>query len=289
MSQTSVSPSAPLVDNRPDLPLILSPPPAQQAMTAELDSDTGATGANLCCPSCLSCCLSCIACPVWLGSLRTIEQNEHCALMVWGKYTGSLTEPGLRILNPIGTELRRISTARQTMEMKELKIVDAKGNPILISANCCYRIFSVKKARVDVQDARVYLWQQAPIALRKVVSRYTYDMLRSDLGGQVGQHLVASLQELVTAAGVQILNFDLTDLSYSAEIAPAMLVKQQADAMIEARRLVAEGAVSIACESAASVSKRGYNLSKEGEERLINNVLTVICSHNGVVPTMHMV
>lgn len=259
--------------------------PVQNLMSGAvmLDADVQA---NLCCPSPLSCCLSAVIFPSWLGAIKTIQQNQSAAVLVWGKYVGSITEPGIKILNPIGTELRTVSTARQTMAIQELKVVDVKGNPIMISGNLAYQIYSVKKARVDVVDANLYLRQQAPMILRKVASQYSYDALRTDSTGQVEAALRAGLQTAVADAGVQVLQFDLTDLSYAQEIAQSMLVKQQAEAMIEARRLITASAVTIACEAVGQVKERGHELSKETEGQLIKNVLTVICSHNGVTPTM---
>lgn len=265
-------------------PLVVQGAPVQVAMRPEtLDGDVEA---NLCCPHPLSCALSACCFCTWLGAIRTIEQNEHAAVLVWGRYVGSINEPGMKILNPVGTELRKVSTARQTMNIQELKVVDARGNPIMISGNIAYQIYSVKKSRVDVVDAHSYIYQQAPMCLRKVASQYSYDDLRGDAGGSVKDSLRVSLQKAVADAGVEVLQFDLTDLSYAPEIAQAMLVKQQAEAMIEARRLITASAVSIACDAADQVKKMGHELSKDTEEQLIKNVLTVICSHNGATPTM---
>lgn len=260
--------------------------PVQEHMgdsSAALDTDVQA---GLCCPTPLSCCLSTCCFCSWLGALKTVQQNQNAAVMVWGKYVGSITEPGIKIVNPIGTELRTVSTARQTMQIQELKVVDAKGNPIMISGNIAYQIYSVKKARVDTMDADLYVRQQAPMALRKIASQHTYDDLRTDHSGAVEAALRNLLQKCVADAGVRVLQFDLTDLSYAAEIAQSMLVKQQAEAMIEARRLITASAVTIACDAAKQVKTMGHELSKETEEQLIKNVLTVICSHNGVTPTV---
>lgn len=259
--------------------------PEQVSMRENFDEDVQA---NLCCPAALSCCLSSVCFPAWLGAFRTVQQNQHAAVLVWGKYVGSVTNPGLRLVNPFGTELRVASTACQTMDIKELKCVDAKGNPIMISGNIAYRIYSVKKARVDVVNAEMYVLQQAPMSLRKVASKFTYDALRSDDTGEVERDLRKSLQASVSDAGILVMKFDLTDLSYAPEIAQAMLVKQQAEAMIDARRLVTASAVTIACDAAKQVKTMGHELSKEMEEQLIKNVLTVICSHSGVTPTMGM-
>jgi len=248
-----------------------------------LDDDVQA---NLLCPGTLSCCLSSVCFCSWLGAIRTIEQNEHAAVMVWGEYMGSVTSPGVKIINPCGVELRKVKTARQTMDVQELKVVDAKGSPIMISGNIAYQIYSVKKSRVDVVDAYQYVHQQAPMTIRKVASQFAYDDLRTDTEGKVELALRSALQAAVAPAGVRVLHFDLTDLSYAPEIAQAMLVKQQAEAMIDARRLITASAVTIACDAAKQVKSMGHELSKETEEALIKNVLTVICSHQGATPTI---
>jgi len=263
-------------------PLLEAPHQIGMNAAGRVDEDVQA---NLCCPSAMSCALSTVCFCCWPCSLKTIDQNQNAAVMVFGEYQGSITKPGLTIVNPCGVELRKVSTARMTMDIKELKVVDAKGNPIMISGNLAYRVFSVKKACVDTADASQYVSQQSPMVLRKVASRYTYDTLRSDSSGDVEQSLRSSLQEAVSEAGIQVLKFDLTDLSYAPEIAQAMLVKQQADAMVEARRLVCQAAVGIACDVVEQIDARGKKLSKEGEEHLIKNLLTVICSHTGVAPT----
>lgn len=265
------------------LPLVTAQAPAQSTMTAQMDSDVQA---DLCCPNGLSCLISSVCFCTWLGAVKTIDQNQQAAVLVWGKYVGSIVEPGMKILNPVGTELRLCSTARQTMDMQELKVVDCKGNPILISGNIAYQIYSVKKARVDVVDYYTFLRQQAAMILRKVASQYSYDDLRTDHSGTVQAALRETLQNAVADIGIQVSQFDLTDLSYAQEIAQSMLVKQQAEAMIEARRLITASAVSIACDAADQVKALGHELSKETEEHLIKNVLTVICSHNGVTPTV---
>jgi len=257
--------------------------PAQSTMIPQMDADVQA---DLCCPSPLSCVASTLCFCSWLGSVKTIDQNQHAAVLVWGRYVGSITEPGMKILNPVGTELRLVSTARQIMALQDLKVVDSKGNPIMISGNIAYQIYSVKKARVDVVDYFSFLRQQAAMILRKVASQQSYDELRCDHSGTVQAALRSTLQTAVADIGIEVLQFDLTDLSYAQEIAQSMLVKQQAEAMIEARRLITASAVSIACDAADQVKQLGHELSKETEEQLIKNVLTVICSHNGVTPTL---
>jgi len=251
--------------------------------------------ANLCCPHPLSTALSIVCFPAWLTSVRTIDQNEQAAVMCWGEYRGSILHPGLQIVNPCGVELRTVTTARQTLDIQNLKCTDAKGSPILVSGNVVYRIYSVKKARVDVSDATRYLHEQSPMVLRRVCSKYPYESgsgpsLRGGRGSMedhvVGNELRKELQAVVHDAGIEVMKCDLTDLSYAPEIAAAMLQKQQAEAMIEARELVVQSAVDISSAAIRRMREKGHQLTPQGEERIIGNLLTVICGDRGVQTTL---
>lgn len=265
-------------------------PPVSPGTSRHLSLRSGATqgldadlSANLCCPSALSCCLgSCCFC-VWCGCcLRTVNQNQHAAVMVWGKYVGSVMKPGLHIVNPFGTEFRLASIARVTMDVNWIKVTDAKGNPILMRGFLEYRVSSVKKACVDTTNVYDYVHQQAPMTLRKVASQFTYDAIRTDSDGTVREKLREYLQDHVRDIGIEVMHFDITDLTYAPEIMQAMLAKQAADAMVEARRLITSAAVGMACDCAEKVNERGEKLSEAGEEKLIRNVMTIVCSHSGV-------
>jgi len=254
--------------------------------------------ANLCCPSALSCVLSSVPCflPAWLGSIRVIDQNEHAAVLCWGKYVGSITQPGITVVNPFGVELRKVSTQQQTLDIKDLKCTDGRGSPVIVSGNIVYRVTSAKKSMVDVQDARNYLREQAPMVLRKVCSKYPYECHSGgvSLRGTGPDHelvprdLARSLEEVVTDAGICVLKFDLTDLSYAPEIAAAMLQKQQAEAMVEARQVVVQSAVDISSSAIKRMKALGHTITPAGEERIIGNLLTVICGDRGATPTINM-
>lgn len=121
--------------------------PGQQEMGAHLvdrDSDEDSVEemdveANLCCPDPLSAVLSTVFCPCWLCSLQMIKQNERAAALVWGRYVGSMNEPGIHIVNPCGVELRRVTTVRKTLDVREVSVTDKDGNPIYISGNIAYK------------------------------------------------------------------------------------------------------------------------------------------------------
>jgi len=260
---------------------------------SEMDEDNQA---NLLCPHPLSATLSILCLPAWLSSIRTIEQNEQAAVMCWGEYRGSILQPGLQIINPCGVELRKVSTARKTLDIQNLKCTDAKGSPIFVSGNIVFRIYSAKKAAVDVQDATRYVHEQAPMVLRKVCAKYPYEStsgpsLRGGGPQTMDDHAVSNelkreLQAVVHDAGIEVFKIDLTDLSYAPEIAAAMLQKQQAEAMIEARELVVQSAVDISSAAIRRMREKGHTLTPQGEERIIGNLLTVICGDRGAQVTL---
>jgi len=96
--------------------------------------------------------------------------------------------------------------------------------------------------------------------------------------------MIEMLQQRVDAAGVLVVNFELTDLAYAPEIAQAMLIRQQAEAMVDARKIIVDGAINIAHGALSGLSERGVKMSKEEEVRLVTNLLVVICGDAKVQP-----
>lgn len=275
---------------------------ARQSLTMRGDSreyvedsedDEGPT-MGYCCPNVTSCACMTLPCcwPLWLCSVTVIDQKQHAAVMYWGKYQGTLSEPGIHILNPMGLSLRTASVQKQTLALKDLRCNDKRGSPIVVSGNIVYQISSVKKAMVDVQNPTDYLLQQAPMVLRMVCAKYPYDsnegvsLRQSAVGHQVGEDLQNHLAEVVKVAGLEILKFDLTDLSYAPEIATVMLQKQQAEVMIEARQTIVRSAVDTASGAVRQIKSLGHTLTPAAEEKLITNLVTVIVADRGVQNVM---
>lgn len=261
------------------------------------DSDSGTEDdvhANLLCPHPLSVAMSAACCFLpMVCSCTVMNQKEDAAVMYWGKYIGTIQGPGIFCLNPCGLDLRKVSTQVCSLDIKDLKCTDGRGSPIIVSGNVIYRIRSAKRAAVDVKDVFSYVMEQAPMVLRKVCTRYPYDnpsgpSLRGGHDGHpVGEDLRKVLHEAVHDAGVEVLKFDLTDLSYAPEIAMAMLQRQQAEAMIEARQLVVASAVDMAHSAVSRMKQLGHPITPQGEEKLFTNLLTVIVGDRGVQPTIH--
>jgi len=227
----------------------------------------------------------------WPGFCTKVNQSDQAAVMYWGKYEGTLHEPGLYCLNPIGRELRTTSTRRATLELKDIKVLDAKGNPVVISGVVTYAITSAKNACVDVERPHEFISLQATTAMKQVASRYPYSAPIGQVSLQtetqeISAELVRVLQSKSSIAGAQVFNFELVDLSYAPEIAQVMLVRQQAEALVEARRLIVGAAVDMAQQAVAQLEAKGGSMSDSSKERITANLLTVICSHNPATPTV---
>jgi len=238
-----------------------------------------------------ACCICSFNPLTCLGCCTKVDQNEQKALLFWGKYHGTLAEPGIYLVNPCGRELRSASTKFATLELKDIKVVDAKGSPVVVSGVVTYAVASAKKACIDVESPQNYLRLQSTAALKHVTGRYPYSTpegrgsLQTE-GPAISAELVNILQEKVSIAGILVRNFEIVDLSYASEVAQVMLVKQQAEALVEARRLIVSSAVDMAHQAVMQLESKGASLSEEGRERMTSNLLAVICSHSTTTPTV---
>eukprot|EP00927_Polykrikos_kofoidii_P047003 TRINITY_DN41098_c0_g1_i1.p1 TRINITY_DN41098_c0_g1~~TRINITY_DN41098_c0_g1_i1.p1 ORF type:complete len:292 (-),score=54.24 TRINITY_DN41098_c0_g1_i1:347-1222(-) len=258
---------------------------------SELEQDVRG---NLLCPDGKSCLLSLLALPVWMSGLKIIEQKHHAVVFVWGSYVGTLVDPGCHCVNPCGTTLKNVSTAKKTIDIKDIKVADSMGNPVCVSGNVAYQVYSAKKALVDVENVFQFVSQQAPMVLRRISSKYPYDkgsgpcLCGRDGDETVSEDLRRTMQEQVSEVGVQVLQFEITDISYAPEIAAAMLRKQQAEAMIEARQALVQSAVDISSTAIRRMKDLGHQMTTKGEERIVKNLLAVMCSDKSVQPTIPM-
>ena len=238
-----------------------------------------------------------------------VAERSHHAVLYFGKYMGSVMTPGIHCLPPFGRELRGISTATRTMNMKDLKVLDRRGNPVVISAVVTFEPTSSKRARIDVQNpwpnaswqsvwyitppGGTYLELQAQAVLKQVTSQFPYEApegqpsLQTE-GAHLTQMLCRTLQQRVNGTGARILSFDLVDLSYAPEIAQAMLVRQQAAALVDARKLIVKAAVDMTTSAVKSLEAQmeGRKLPNDVKDRICTNLLTVVCSSEAVTPTL---
>lgn len=276
--------------------------PTTQYGRAEISQDPPYSAANFCCPSVLSAIMS-IICPFsWLGSCRVLSEKEGAMLLTWGKFSSVVTEPGCYVLNPCGTTLSRVTTKQQTTDLPNVKLLDLKGNPVVVSGVVFWQVEGVKASLLNVENVYQYVNTTAMATLKQVVSKYPYEddeihideatgshskglSLKTE-AAQVSRELKDVLQDRLAHAGVRVIAFNMTDLSYAPEIAQAMLVRQQAEAMVKARKLIVKGAVDISNDAVSQLESKGVQMSEGEKTKIVTNLLTVICGDQRAQPTL---
>lgn len=246
---------------------------------------------NLCLPHPIAffglcpCCL-CASCP-------SVREKTEVVLLNFGKYMGTLRVPGLYWVNPCITQ-REVAVGQQNTQLEKVKVADLRGNPLILSGVVTYRIIDSKKAVLEVDSATQYVQTQALAVMKKVASLYPYESHHDEQPSLkteaelVKKQMEQYLQERVAPAGVQVLSFELTDLSYAPEIAQAMLIRQQAEALMEARKIIVEGAVNIAHDAVAGLTADQIAMTPPEQAQLVTNLLVTICGDTAPHPVIAM-
>lgn len=241
-----------------------------------------------CCPSTLSCVLSSMCPCTLLCACETIEPNTGMVILTYGRLSHVLDEPGLYCLNPCGTEATKLSLKERSLDLPNVEVADAKGSPVVLSAIINWKITDPVAAALEVESVVSYVKAMGMAVLKSVASGYPYE---SDDGHSlkgetvhIQEELVAALSKRVAAAGISVLRFSLTDLSYSSTVAGALLVKQSAEALVQARKLLVHGAVGIAHQAVERLRMDGTNLSPAEKAKVVTNLLSVVCGDSRVQP-----
>eukprot|EP00824_Muranothrix_gubernata_P025341 TRINITY_DN808_c0_g2_i1.p1 TRINITY_DN808_c0_g2~~TRINITY_DN808_c0_g2_i1.p1 ORF type:complete len:291 (+),score=55.98 TRINITY_DN808_c0_g2_i1:71-874(+) len=248
----------------------------------------------ICPPSIVTWLLTLLSTCSVLCTCTTIPERMEAVVLLWGRYYTTIRRPGLYWFNPCGIEMRKVSVNIQAHDLKTVKVTDSNGNPCILSAIITFRVVNSVRAILDVEDYESFVIAQGLATLKRVASNYPYEThdpgapsLKSE-AAHIGLEAVAMLQEKVDVAGVEILSFALTDLSYAPEIAQAMLVRQQAQATLDARRIIVDGAVSLASDAVRMLEERGERISPAQRVKIVGNLLTVICGDTRASPTVQL-
>jgi len=223
------------------------------------------------------------------GSCFVVQEKHHAVSLRCGKFETVETEPGCHFSNPCGRSITNISIARQTLELPKQKIVDHNGNPLLVSAIVTHYCINARRAALNVVNFSKFIKDQAEAVMKQVVSRYPYEStdgtpsLKNEVA-EVGREMVELLQAKVNIAGAKIISFDLNEIAYAPEIAQGMLRRQQANALIAARKTIVHGAVTICADTVEQLAKAGIRLNESEQARVITNLLTVICADKDAGP-----
>jgi len=230
-----------------------------------------------------------------LTGLIIVNPNESKVLTLFGKYVGTVKNDGFYWVNPF-TVKRNISLKAYNLNGQQLKVNDKLGNPIEIAAVIVWQVTDTAKAVFAVENYLQYVNIQSEAAVRHLANGFAYDNLEDESGEvtlrggaeQVSHMLEQELNERLDRAGIQVLEARISHLAYSPEIANAMLQRQQASAIIAARKQIVEGAVGMVEMALARLSEK--NIVEFDEERkaaMVSNLLVVLCGERAVSPVVN--
>jgi regulator of protease activity HflC (stomatin/prohibitin superfamily) len=267
----------------------------------------------------------CIIGPILLAGLKVLRPNEAYVLTLFGRYYGTLKGAGFYFVNPFVTAVnpagspilvtgetgtgkaptgkntaaalrsKKISLKAMTLSNDKQKINDQLGNPIIIGIVVIWRVINTAKAVFNVDNYEEFLSIQCDSALRNIVRLYPYDVAGDDnektLRGssqEIAEKIKLEIQGKVDIAGLEIQEARITHLSYAPEIAAAMLQRQQASAIIDARQMIVEGAVGMV---EMALSKLNDNnivvLDEERKAAMVSNLLVVLCGNKDAQPVVN--
>ena len=238
--------------------------------------------------------VTCLFPPILLFGFFIISPREEIVVLRFGKFVTTLRNQGICWIHPVGRSLHRISTRDMTLDIAVTTVLERNGNPIQISAVVVYRVEDTYKAALDVENYRTFIEDQAGAVIKRCSSQFPYESsnhsepclkMESD---EVTNSFITELQHAVNAAGIRVLGVRLNDLTYAPEIAQSMLMRQQAMALIDARKTIVEGAVEIVRDAVDRLEKAELQMTHEERERLISNLLVVICSGERAQPVLHV-
>ncbi len=227
------------------------------------------------------------------SGITIIQPNQSVVVIFFGRYLGSIRESGLFLTVPF-TLRKMVSLRVRNFESKTMKVNDVEGNPIEIAAVTVFKVVNSAKAVFDVDDYETFVKVQSETAIRHVATKYPYDNFDDDIlslrgnAEEVSTELQAELQERLGVAGVEVIEARLTHLAYSTEIANAMLQRQQAAAIISARRKIVEGAVSMAKMAIQQLENdHVVELDEERRVNMVNNLMVAIVSDKSTQPVIN--
>jgi regulator of protease activity HflC (stomatin/prohibitin superfamily) len=218
------------------------------------------------------------------SSTFIVRPREAHVLIYWGRVTRTVTEPGFNFAFPFGLSRRVVSTRIVAIATPVSTVVEAHGNPIQVSAVVVYQLVDAAKALIDVQGYQAFVATQASSVLKMVCSRFPYESQRPEAPSlkkespEILRALTEQLQQQVWNGGVQILLVRLNDLTYAPEIAQSMLLRQQAQAMVDARRTLVEGAVTTVKDGLLRLEATGVRLSPSSRSWLAYNLTLLLCA-----------
>ena len=228
-----------------------------------------------------------------LLGLFTVAPNQGVVLQLFGRYVGTARVEGLRWTNPFYSK-KKVSLRVRNFETQRLKVNDLMGNPIEIAAIVVWQVVDTAEAVFEVDDYQNYVHVQSESALRSLATQYPYDAheegvmsLRANIL-EIAEHLKTEIQDRLAKAGVKVIEARISHLAYAAEIAAAMLQRQQASAIIAARQKIVDGAVGMVEMALARLDANNVvKLDDERKAAMVSNLLVVLCSEHETQPIVN--
>ena len=254
---------------------------------------------------------------VLFGGLKTVKPNEAMVLTLFGKYHGTIKKSGFFLVNPFASAFnpglttvtqpngQRITVGSKTVSMKvrtldnqKQKVNDILGNPIIIGAVVIWKVVDPTRAVFAVENYNNFLSIQCDSTIRNIARLYPYDDMDDNDGidektlrgssQEIADRMKEELQTRVADAGIEVIEVRITHLSYSEEIAAAMLQRQQAVAIIAARKKIVEGAVSMVEMAIDQLSENQIvNLDDERKAQMVSNLMVVLCGNKEAQPIVN--
>ena len=227
------------------------------------------------------------------SGLYKVEPNQSAVLSLFGKYIGSVRTPGLRFNNPFYTK-KKISLRVRNFESGKLKVNELDGSPIEIAAIVVWEVNDSAEAVFNVDSYESFVQIQSEAAIRSMATSYPYDQHEADQISlrshpmEISERLRHEIQDRLAKAGINVIEARISHLAYSPEIAGAMLQRQQAGAIIAARKKIVEGAVGMVEDALAELKEKDIiDLDPERRAAMVSNLLVVLCSDKATQPVVN--
>ncbi|MBK6450440.1 SPFH domain-containing protein [Candidatus Brachybacter algidus] len=226
---------------------------------------------------------------------KIVNPNEAIALIFFGKYVGTIKENGFFWVNPFYIS-KKLSLRARNLNGEKLKVNDGVGNPIEIAAVIVWKVSDTFKALYEVDDYVNFVRIQSEAAIRVLANKYPYDQFEDEnadltlLSGaeKVNEELEKALHDRLESAGIVIIEARISHLAYAQEIAGAMLQRQQAIAIVAARKKIVEGAVGMV-DLALTKLQEGkiVDFDEHSKAAMVSNLMVVLCSDRSAHPVIN--
>ena len=229
---------------------------------------------------------------IGFSGLYKVEPNQSAVLSLFGKYIGTVRTPGLRFNNPFYSK-KKISLRVRNFESGKLKVNELEGSPIEIAAIVVWEVTDSAEAVFNVDDYESFVQIQSEAAIRAMATSYPYDQHGDEISlrshpAEISDRLRDEIQDRLAKAGINVIESRISHLAYSPEIAGAMLQRQQAGAIIAARKKIVEGAVGMVEDALSSLREKDIiELDDERKATMVSNLLVVLCSDKATQPVVN--